>query len=78
MLMVYTIINECVNDQHSGQGSHMTLEEIFDEAMDEIIARSPRDKDQLEDVAKEILDNYNLSSAEQDLVLMHILNNYNF
>jgi hypothetical protein len=56
----------------------MILEEIFDEVMDEIIARAPRDKEQLEDVAKELLDNHNLSSAEQDLVLMHILDNYNF
>lgn len=56
----------------------MTLEETFDEAMDEIHARSPRDRDQLEDVAKEVLDNYNLSSAEQDLVLTRILDNYKF
>lgn len=76
--MAYTIINECVNDQCSNQGRHMILEEIFDEVMDEIIARAPRDKEQLEDVAKELLDNHNLSSAEQDLVLMHILDNYNF
>ena len=56
----------------------MTLEEIFDEAMDEVIARNPRSQEQLIDVAKEVLDNYNLSSAEHDLVLDHIQDNYNF
>ena len=78
MLMAYIIINECVNDQHLVKGGAMTLEEIFDEAMDEVIARNPRSQEQLIDVAKEALDNYVLSSAEHDLVLDHIQNNYNF
>ena len=54
----------------------MTLEEIFDEAMDEVQARNPRTPEQLVNVAEEALDNYILSSAERDLVLDHILTNF--
>ena len=53
----------------------MTLDDIFNEAMDELEARNPGKKD-VNDVIKEILDKYGLSTPEQEQLTEDLLSNY--
>ena len=53
----------------------MTLDKIFDEAMDELEARDPG-KSQVNDTIQDILSTYDLTSDEQDQLTEQLLSNY--
>lgn len=53
----------------------MTLDEIFNEAMDELVARDPG-KSQVNDTIQEILSTYDLTSDEQAKLTEELLSNY--
>ena len=53
----------------------MTLDEIFNEAMDELEARAPG-KSQVIDTIQDILSTYDLTSDEQAQLTEQLLSNY--
>lgn len=53
----------------------MTLEEVFNEAMDELEAREPG-KSQVVDTIQDILSSYDLTSAEQAWLAEQLLSEY--
>jgi hypothetical protein len=64
-----------VNDQCINQGGFVALEEVFDVAMDELEAREPG-KSQVVDTIQDILNNYDLTSAEQNKLAEKLLSEY--
>ena len=56
-------------------GGFVTLDEIFNEAMDELEARDPS-KSQANDTIQDILSAYDLTSDEQDQLTEQLLSNY--
>ena len=56
-------------------GGIVTLDEIFNEAMDELVARDPG-KSQVNDTIQEILSAYDLTSDEQAKLTEELLSNY--
>ena len=56
-------------------GGFVTLDEIFNEAMDELEARAPG-KSQVIDTIQDILSTYDLTSDEQAQLTEQLLSNY--
>ena len=56
-------------------GGFVTLDEIFNEAMDELEARDPG-KSQVNDTIQDILSTYDLTSDEQAQLTEQLLSNY--